>query len=117
MRYKNLLQAGEELKIDHIPAALVKRLASDFDRGGSLSLHCKFQTDFGAHPAFYPMGKGAFYPVLKLSVREANQSTPSSVDEINERHFISGPPKVFVAWCLGIGDYFFISSISIFLLS
>jgi hypothetical protein len=55
------------------------------------------QSGFGAHPASYPMSKGAVSPGIKRPGREADYPPPTSVEVKNMRIYTSTPPYVFMA--------------------
>jgi hypothetical protein len=62
---------------------------------GNFSLHHRcVQNGSGAHPASYPMGTRGLFPLgIKRPGREADHSTPSSVEVKNAWSYTSTPPK------------------------
>jgi len=53
---------------------------------------------FGAHPASYPMGTGAFSLRIKRPGHEADYSPPSSARSKNTWSYTSLPQYAFIAW-------------------
>jgi hypothetical protein len=49
-------------------------------RGWNFSLHHRFQTGSGDHPASYPMGTRGSFPGVRRPGREADHSSPFSAD-------------------------------------
>jgi hypothetical protein len=64
------------------------------------SLLHSVQTGSGAHPASYPIGKGALSPEVNRQGREADRSPPTSADFKKTWVYTSTTPYVFMAHCL-----------------
>jgi hypothetical protein len=47
---------------------------------GNFSVHHRFQTGSGVHPAFYPMGTRGSFSGSKAAGHEADHSLPSSAE-------------------------------------
>jgi hypothetical protein len=59
---------------------------------GNFSLHHRVQNGSGAHPASYPMGKGALSLGVKRPVRDVDHSHSSSAEVKNAWSYTSTPP-------------------------
>jgi len=65
----------------------------------NLSLIRNFQTQSGAHPAFYSMGTGGvLFPGVKRLGRETDFSPPPSAGILNKWSYISTSSYAFVAY-------------------
>jgi hypothetical protein len=60
------------------------------------SLHV-VQTNYGVHPASYPMGNGGSFPGIKRPGREADHSPTTSTEVKNTLIYTFTPPCVFAA--------------------
>jgi hypothetical protein len=59
---------------------------------GFLFLRQLVKTDFGVHPASYPMRTGALSPGVKRPGRKDNHSPPSSAEVKNAWSYVTTPP-------------------------
>jgi hypothetical protein len=67
---------------------------------GNFSLHRRVQNGSDAHPASYPIGRGALSLGVKRPEREADHPPPSSVGVKECVELYLHSQYVFIAWCL-----------------